>query len=732
MYALKLLGGARLEGPDGPIEGAAGRRQRLSLLAYLAMVGRDGVSRDRVVGLFWPDSPDARARHALSNDLYAIRSGLGDSTVLSYGDDLRIDPEHLEVDARAFEDAVNDGALEKAAQLYAGHFMEGVRLKSGELERWVDDQRRRLSTAYSAALEELATNEAERGDWATAAEWWRRAVVNQPLNSRATMGLMRALASRGDLAGALRHARVHAQLLHAELGVAADQAVEALANDLRTGKQVAVAPTVVRETALAPTVDPAPDDVAPPELVEDHSIAVLPFANLSADSDHDYLAEGLAEEVIHYLTRIDGLRVAARTSTFAYRDVAIDIREIGSALGVAHVLEGSIRVVGDRVRATAQLIDARSGFHTWSARFDSPLNDVLAIQDSVAAGIAERISDTKAVPTRAHVPRAEAHQALLKGRHALARTTDSQVANAIKHFKECVALDPDYAAGWAALAEAHILRTVGVGRPRKRTMERARDASARALELDPDSANANVAAGLAAMYYEWDHVRAERYLRRALELAPGLAGAHLWLGWFLAQIRPNEASAQEAVRALNTAVDLDPVSPLVLLTAGFGFWALHSFEASLAHFDRLVGVAPELDLAHLGVGDCLIELGRGDEAAPHLYKALEFLKDSPLVCALLAGAFGRVQITEPIPALLDKLATPAYSDSGLEHVGKALAFMGGGDAQRALNELEQAAANREHALLYLGTAKEFEPLVGEPRFEAVVRELGITLAYGEH
>lgn len=731
MYALRLLGGARLEGPDGPIEGAVARRQRLSLLAYLGMAGQDGVSRDRVVGLFWPDSPDARARHALSNDLYALRAGLGESAILSFGDDLRLDPGVVDVDARAFEAAVDDESLAHAASLYGGPFMDGVRLKSGELERWVDGERRRLSTLYSSALERLAIADMETASWTTAAEWWRRAVVNQPLNSRATMGLMRALASCGDLAGALRHARVHAQLLHTELGVEPDEAVETLADDLRAGKQATVAHAIVKEVATGETDEDrgAPQAQVSEGAIDRQSIAVLPFANLSADPDQDYLAEGIAEEVIHHLTQIADLRVAARTSTFAYRNVAEDIRQIGSTLGVAHVLEGSIRVAGGRVRATAQLIDATTGFREWSERFDCLLHDVLEIQDTVAAAIAERVSGVAATPARSSEPEPQAYQALLRGRHALARLTDENVTRAVEAFERCVELDGGYAAGWAALAEAHIMRTVGVGRPRKRTMQRARDAADQALRLDPDSANANIAVGLAAMYYEWDHPRAERHLRRGVQLAPGMAGAHLWLGWFLAQVRPTDAAAPEAVRELHTAVDLDPLSPLTLAMAGFGFWALQSHDVSLALFNRLSDVAPHLDLGHLGIGDSLIELGRASEAGPHLFKALDVLGDSPLVWAILAGAFGRAGINAPIPALLDRLASPASTDSGVEHVGKALAFMGAGNDEQALDELELAAEGREHALLYLAIASEFAPVVGNPRFESVLNAVGVRPAY---
>jgi TolB-like protein len=265
------------------------------------------------------------------------------------------------------------------------------------------------------------------------------------------------------------------------------------------------------------------------------SIAVLPFVDMSPARDQEYFCQGIAEEIINALAGVPNVQVISRTSAFAFQGKDLDVTEIGRRLRVKTVLEGSVRKAGDRVRITAQLVNADEGHQIWSRRFERQLSDVFAIQDEIAAGILEefRISRNRS-PQRGslNIP---AHEAYLKGMYSLNRWTDASVQQAIVNLNEAIGADDGFAPAYAALAEAYVWFYSGIGvLPARETIPRARWAVDRALALEPNLAHAHKVRGLIAMNHDWDRSGAEQALTRALDLGPGSASTHLWNAWRLA------------------------------------------------------------------------------------------------------------------------------------------------------------------------------------------------------
>ena len=364
MLRFKTLGGAAVEGDTGPVGGAAAHRKSLALLALLAVAGDRGISRDKLLAYLWPETDPDRAGHRLTQALYALRRDLKVGPLFLGSTELRLNAELMGSDVEEFVVARRAGQLERAIALYAGPFLDGFFLSGApEFERWVDNERAGLARDYADTLETLAAEAVARGDLVHAAEWWRRLADHDPLSSRVTVHLMSALAAAGKRADAIERAGAYQGLIQRELDAAPNPAVLALARQLRQGTG--------RGSEL--------------------SVAVLPFANLSSLPANDFFAEGLVEELMSGLARLEGVRVAARTSGNAFRTTELDAREIARRLNVSALIEGSLRQSDDRVRLTVHLVDATDGCHLWSERYERQLTDPFGVQDELSRLIVDGV-----------------------------------------------------------------------------------------------------------------------------------------------------------------------------------------------------------------------------------------------------------------------------------------------------------------------------------------------------
>ena len=301
------------------------------------------------------------------------------------------------------------------------------------------------------------------------------------------------------------------------------------------------------------------DSAADPDSSPEKSIAVLPFVNMSADAENEYFSDGLSEEIINALTRIQGLRVIARTSAFRFRGEQ-DLRKVGEALGVGHVLEGSVRKAGQKLRITAQLIDVADDSHIWSERFDRELVDVFAIQDEISAAIVDKLhlSLGTGEPATRERTNVAALDALLEARHFFFQFTPTAAERALACIQRALSLEPDYPDALVLQVFYNVMMGYMFADPRE-VLPQAKSLAERALELDPHHGEAQAAVAIMAGWMDRDWSEGERHYRRALELAPGSARVHelYGLGSLLAMGR-----LEESLSELDRAVELDPLSAL--------------------------------------------------------------------------------------------------------------------------------------------------------------------------
>ncbi|MDF1503061.1 BTAD domain-containing putative transcriptional regulator [Roseisolibacter sp. H3M3-2] len=396
---VRLLGGLSIETAAGRPEGAGAQPRRLALLAIIARAGERGVAREKLLAMLWPDAEPEAGRRALNQAVYALRRDVGAGELVDGVHALRLNPDVAACDVLRFEAALRDGRLEEAATLYDGPFLDGFRLQGApEFDRWADEERRELAHRMEGILERLAKGAEQRGAAADAARWWRKLAAVDPLDARVATGLMRALVAGGDVTGALQHARIYEVLMQQELDLPADAGVVELARRIRAGEltpSAAPAPTAPTPTAPTPT---APPPTAPPPTdgaaADGRGVAVLPFVHLG-DVDREAFTEGVSEEVLHALGEVPGVRVAARSASFAFRGSAVDLAEVGARLGVGLVVEGSVRHCGVGVRVTARLVDVATGQPLAAERVDAERSgdagDSFALQDAIAARVVARV-----------------------------------------------------------------------------------------------------------------------------------------------------------------------------------------------------------------------------------------------------------------------------------------------------------------------------------------------------
>ena len=365
MLRVRLLGGAVVEGENGPLGGAAGQRKSLAVLGLLVAAGDRGMSRDRILAYVWPEVELEKGSHRLTQVLYALRRELNADDLCLGSCELRLNPDRVSSDVWEFETARQAGDLERAVELYGGPFLEGFFLTDApEFERWVENERAGFAQQVVEALETLAAKSAAAGDHHRAAWWWQRLAEHDPLSSRVTIHLMSALAAAGDRAEALERARDYQGLLERELQAAPNPAVMAFADQLR------------REPSGGLL---APGATAPRASL----IGVLPFSNLSPVSVNDWFAEGLTEELRSGLAGIEGVKVAARISVHVLREAGLDACAIGRRLELHALVEGSVRQAGARMRLSVRLIDPADGCHLWSATYERTVTDAFAVQDEL-------------------------------------------------------------------------------------------------------------------------------------------------------------------------------------------------------------------------------------------------------------------------------------------------------------------------------------------------------------
>ena len=474
-------------------------------------------------------------------------------------------------------------------------------------------------------------------------------------------------------------------------------------------------------TSNAPrTGSPATDRVPPIT-----SIAVLPFVNMSREAEHEYFSDGMTEELIGALSKLPGLRVAARTSSFAFKGKNVPIRRIADELGVRSIVEGSVMREGTRLRVRVQLVDAADGFDRWSERYDRDVSDVFAVQDEIARAITNalrgKLAGTEDSAVVRH-PTADlaAYTLYLKGRQALSQRTFAQLVRGSELFGEAIQRDTGFARAYAGLADAYVLMPLYGNLSPREAWPKARAAARNALALDSSLAEAHTALAYGTMVHDWDWSGAERGFRRAIALDPNYATAYQWYSDYLL----GRGRFQESLQMMRRAHELDPLSPIISAELGRALFYLGRREEAVAQLRETLQLDPSFAGAHALLGSIYLESGRVTEALTELRKGVDLSERRAANVALLAAAHAAAGNRDSAQALLTELTARSrreyVSPFALVHP-----YLGLGDTTRALDWLERATDAHDANLAENPSQPSLRPLRSNPRFVRVMKRLGL-------
>jgi TolB-like protein/Tfp pilus assembly protein PilF len=468
---------------------------------------------------------------------------------------------------------------------------------------------------------------------------------------------------------------------------------------------------------------PAAPEPAPAAAATERSIAVLPFMNLSSDPENEYFSDGITEEILNALVKVSDLKVASRTSSFAFKGHQSDVREIAEKLGVATVLEGSVRKAGNRVRITGQLIGAADGYHLWSETYDRQLEDIFAIQDDIAQSIVAALKATLAgdegeklvVPTTDNL---EAYTLYLKGRFHYNKDTEAGLRKSLELYEQALQHSPEYAKAWAGIADSWMHLADDYVSPEK-GYTAAKEAAEKALELEPELAEAHTARGKVLGWYDWEFGAGELALRRAVGANPNYAEAH----WALGSLLPTTGHMKEALKEVQTAQMLDPLSPVTAYWhARFLLYARRAEEA-IEESRRALNLDPDFAYGLAILGRAQLLEGKGQEAVDSLRRSAEVGGSNSFKAYLACGlaATGR---NEEAQEILKKIA-PVEGAVYVRSEVLAAVYGALGDLDEAFHQLERAYAERSAGLIYLHLDPMYDSMRDDPRMNEMVQRIGL-------
>ena len=456
------------------------------------------------------------------------------------------------------------------------------------------------------------------------------------------------------------------------------------------------------------------------------TIAVLPFVNSSPDPDNEYLSDGITDELINALAKVEGLRVASRTSVFALKGKAQDVRAIGALLEASEVLEGSVHRSGENLRITVQLSSTDDGRLVWSERYDRKLHDVFAIQDEIARTIVTTLRSTSfatlaPAPTSRRTENVQAYGLYLRGRYAWNKRTSEGIIEGIKYFEEAIALDPTYVLAYTGLADSYSLQIDYRSVPVHEGHEKAKFYALKAIALDDTLAEAHASLAWSLFIYDWDSDAAVREFQRAIELDSRYAAAHQWYAFRLA----SQGKFDEALLEAHTAQKNDPASVSVRRSLGYCYLYARRFEQARYHLSRGIAMNPTAEESYRIQGLLLTMLGEYAEAERVLREALELASPgSTYTKATLAYSLARGGNKTLALQVRDELLAKRKHDY-VSPVELATVGIGLGEFEQAIDWCERAVDERRGWVMYLGVHPVVDPLRQHPRFQTLVRKMGL-------
>ena len=691
------------------------RRKPKQLIKLLALQPNHQLHREQAMELLWPDSDPESAANNLNKAIHLARHALepelnsaADSHFILTRDQqivfgapgrLYIDAEEFERQAVAALKSADGAACETAIGLYRGEL-----LTEDTYEDWAATRREQFRELYQRLLSRLSKIYEAQGDHQQSIDPLRRLIAADPANEQAHRELMRLYALIGNRHQALRQFHQCAEALRRELDAEPEPATVALHRQIESRQ--------FRARAALDT----------PGHIE--SIAILPLQNTGGDPEMEYLSDGLTENIINNLSQLPALRVMAWSTVSRFKGRETLPAEIGRTLGVRVLLTGRMLQVGERLIVRAELIDTSDGAHLWGDAYDLKVAEIFAMQEDIAREISAKLrfkltGEEKKRLTKRHTENTHAYHAYLKGRYYWNKRDTAWLQKGVEHFRQAIDLDPGYALAYAGLSDSYTLLVVREAISSEEGFAKAKAAAARALEIDERLAEAHASLGH-AMLHNWEWTRAEKELKRALELNSGYASAHHWYSEHLTAM----GRCAESIAELTLAVDLDPLSLVINADLGRAFYYARQYDKVIQQEARTLEMDPNFWLSHINLGRSYTQKSLHSEAIAELRTAQSLSLGNTEVSAFLGFAYTAAGNNDQALRILDELI--AQSNQGyVPPYHLAILFAGLGSKDQAFEWLEQAYEKRAVDLFTLKVEPMFDNLRSDPRFPDLLRRVGL-------
>jgi len=453
------------------------------------------------------------------------------------------------------------------------------------------------------------------------------------------------------------------------------------------------------------------------------SIAILPFVNVNANADTEYLSNGIADSLINSLSQTSKLRVIARSSVFSYKGKEVDPQTIARELNVEGIVTGRITQRGDNLSISIELTDARDKSHVWGEQYNRTVSDLLAVQEEISREISNQLrlnltGEEQQRLGKRYTENPEAYQLYLKGRYFADQYSEDGFKKAVDQFHLAIQKDSRYALAYAGLAETYWVASAQFLQPQE-AMPKARDAALEALKIDDTLAEAHTSLAAVHAFYDYDIVSSEREFKRALELNPGSASAHQWYAWYLFVLKRPE----EALREIRRAQELDPLSLLINGEVGMAYYFARQYDRAIEEDKKAAELDPNNSFARIGLTRSYIQIRKYEEA---IATASKPEPDDSYLLASLGEAYARSGKTAEAQKVIDKL-NELTKQRYVPPYAVAWIYVGLGQKQQALDWLEKSYANREDTMIWLNSDPSLDDLRSEPRFQDLVRRVGLPL-----
>jgi len=459
------------------------------------------------------------------------------------------------------------------------------------------------------------------------------------------------------------------------------------------------------------------------------SIAVLPFKNIGGEMENEYFCDGITEDVIAHLSKLEKLKVISRTSSMQYKNSDKSIRDISEELNVANILEGSVRRSGNNVRVVAQLIDATSDEHLWAETYDKELTQIFAIQSDVASNIAKALKTELTTEEKEQIEKQatenlESYDLYLKGRYNLSKREPDSLKNSITYFEKALDMDPDFAIAYTGLADAYtLLGNFNLLSPNE-TFPNAKEAAAEAIKIDPMLGEAHTSMAFALFYSEWDWTGAEREFLRGIELNPGYANAYSWYAIFLTSM----GRFKEAKKQRTQALLLDPLSAVIGADIALQYFFEKKYDETTRQCQKVLGMDPLMHVAYIPIAAVYLKNSMYEEAIATLSNASLLSKGHPTLTATLAYAYavsGRTDDAEMVLELLEERSQEEYVSS----FWLAVINVGLGNFDKAFEWFERAYQEKDGSMVFLKVMPILEPIQHDRRYNELLAKMNLNGNY---